>query len=204
VLYNFSDKLVSGRLVLPSAFAPLPNSLESSADSLNLAPGERREIPVNIKVPWDQYTRLSVPITFAPEDTSVPNARYLTSLLPDIGGRPTSLVTDLLSTDNRQQKSNNRDIVSTRPLASEEAHMDEQIVSPKSGFSAFAQSGAQVQRTPEGFTITVTNRVPGKPQRIEVEIPWPDGLEFQEDGFLSVEFRLGQSSEVSGLSPPNQ
>ncbi|MBI2496994.1 MAG: hypothetical protein HYV75_03395, partial [Opitutae bacterium] len=56
--------------------------------------------------------------------------------------------------------------------------------------TVFAQQGAAVEQTPDGFAITVTARPPGKPQRIEVEIPWPDGLDFSPDAFLSVEYRI--------------
>ena len=243
VLYNFSDNSVAGRLELPPALGPLtltPDPSVSSASSvLTFAPGERREIPVSIKVPWDHYERIPAEIRFVSiaENPQVsgfrsqvsdsPVARHRTDLLPDLANRPTRLVADLLSTDNRQLTTNNRDFVATRPRASEEGPMVELIAeskgpSAKSNLSgalstsphaltAFVQSGATVERTTNGFTITITARQPGKPQRIEVEIPWPDGLAFAEDEFLSVEFRLspdpeisGLRSQVSGLSPPNQ
>jgi hypothetical protein len=47
-----------------------------------------------------------------------------------------------------------------------------------------------VERTADGFTVTVIGTPPGKQQRVEVEIPWPEGLEFGTDQFLSVDFRL--------------
>jgi hypothetical protein len=224
VLYNFSDKPVTGRLTLPAglSFAPITdNSQPITRDSIVLAPHERREIPVRIQVSVNSYERIPVEITFVSDGQlsvegdslsgSAPNnphpvtnnpsvtvSRHRTDLIPDIAGLPATLVADLLAqrTDDRGQttvdgrqpnnqepSTNNRDFVATRPRASEEALMSEQT-------GWFAQSGAQVALTADGFAVTVTARPPGKVQRIEVEIPWPDGLEFPEDGFLSVEFRL--------------
>ena len=215
ILYNFSDKPLNGRLSLPEYLTTEHTESKDSANSapsvFKLLPNERREIPMSIKVPWDRYTRIEVPITFIPEDVTIPPARYLTALIPDVGGMPARLVTDLLSTDNRQLTTANRDFVATRPRAPEEAPMTKQ-----SGW--FAQSGATIDRTADGFTIAVAALPSGKPQRIEVEIPWPDGIDFPEDSFLSAEFRLapgsevsglrsqvsGLRSQVSGLSPPNQ
>jgi hypothetical protein len=197
VLYNFLDKPVTGRLVLPPEVERVaPNALSEPA-ALTLAPGERREIPVIIKVPWDRFTRISVPITFAPEVSSMPVARYLTALIPDIAGLPATLLANLLAPGMERvavsavasgegrapNELSNRSFIANRPRASEEAPMMEQ-----SGW--LAQAGAQVERSPEGFTIKVSSIPPGKPQRIEVEIPWPDGLAFGEEEFLSVEFRL--------------
>jgi hypothetical protein len=248
VLYNFSDKPVTGHLELPSALSPLPLPPDPSANSassvLNLLPGERREIPVSIKVPWDRYERIPVEITFVPAGQlsvggdslagSGPNnpqpvtinpsgtvARFRTDLLPDLANRPTTLVADLLAqrtenrgqtTENGQQpnnqepSTNNRDFVATRPRASEEAPMVEQSAESKApstpanssdslspspyALTAFAQSGATVERTTDGFAVTVSSIPAGRSQRIEVEIPWPDGLAFGEDEFLSLEFRL--------------
>lgn len=73
--------------------------------------------------------------------------------------------------------------------------MNEQVLGPnnqepRTNNAVFAQPGATVAPTTDGFTVTVTARLPGKPQRIEVEIPWPDGLAFDEDDFMSVEYRL--------------
>ena len=57
-------------------------------------------------------------------------------------------------------------------------------------FTAFAQSGVQITPTSDGFTATIASLPPGKDQRVEMEIPWPDGLDFPRDGFFSVEYRL--------------
>jgi hypothetical protein len=229
VLYNFSDKPATGRLEIPPALSPLPLPLDPNASTvttaLTLAPGERREIPVSIKVPWDRYERIPTEIRFMAEPTPaspIPApSLHRTDLLPDLANRPTTLVADLLarSTDDRrptadggQQPNNqepstdNRSRIATRPRASEEGLMAEQRAESKEpsapvdssgslspsphALTAFVQSGATVERTTDGFTIIITARQPGKQQRIEVELPWPEGVPFNEDEFLSVEFRI--------------
>lgn len=61
---------------------------------------------------------------------------------------------------------------------------------PITGNHIFAQEGASVAETATGFTVTVTARTPGKPQRVEVEIPWPEAVAFGADDFLDFDFRL--------------
>ncbi|MBL9218361.1 MAG: hypothetical protein JNG82_07730 [Opitutaceae bacterium] len=219
VLYNFSDKPVTGRLVLPECsttehteHTESKTSANSASSMLKLLPNERREVPVSIKVPWDSYARIEVPVTFVPEVASIPSARYLTALIPDIGGMPANQITDLLATANRQLTTANGDFVATRPRAAEEAPMTEQraegqapsarsnspepLSSSPYALTPFVQPGAQLSalssQLSDTFTITVTALPPGKPQRIELEIPWADGLIFPEDEFLSLEFRLFQ------------
>jgi hypothetical protein len=238
VLYNFSDKPITGRLILPECLTAehtehteSKTSSNSASSIFKLLPNERREVPVSIKVPWDSYARIGVPITFVPEVAAIPSARYLTALIPDIGGMPANQITDLLATANRQLTTANGDFVATRPRASEEAKMSEQraesqapsarsnspepLTSSPYALTAFVQPGAQLSalssQLSDTFTITVTALPPGKPQRIELEIPWPDELSFPAEAFLSVEFRLGTGPgisnlrpQVSGLAPPNQ
>ena len=219
VLYNFSDKPVTGRLVLPECsttehaeHTESKTSANSASSMLELLPNERREVPVSIKVPWDSYARIEVPITFVPEVASIPSARFLTALVPDIGGMPANQITDLLATANRHLTTVNGDFIATRPRAAEEAPMIEQraesqapsarsnspepLSSSPYALTAFVQPGAQLSalssQLSDTFTITVTALPPGKPQRTMVEIPWADGLSFLEDEFLSMEFRLFQ------------
>jgi hypothetical protein len=237
VVYNFSDKPISGRLVLPEYLTTEhteSKASEISASSVvKLLPNERREIPVSIKVPWDRYERIPVEISFVPiadnlqvsgfrfQVSDRPVSRFRTDLIPDIAGLPATLVADLLAhrmedrgqttedgqqPNNQEPSTNNRDFVATRPRASEEAPMVEQSAESKApstpanssdslspspyALTAFAQSGATVERTTDGFAVTVSSIPAGRSQRIEVEIPWPDGLAFGEDEFLSLEFRL--------------
>ena len=224
VLYNFSDKPVTGRLILPEAVGRVVPNAPGIDESVVLQPHERREIPVSIKVPWDRYERIPVEISFVPiadnlqvslsaigpaaaegfrfQVSDRPVSRFRTDLIPDIGGMPATLVADLLAqrsedrrptTDGGQQpnnqepSTNNRDLVATRPRASEEAPMTAQG-------AFFAQEGAQLSafssQLSDTFSITVTSIPAGRHQRIEIEIPWPDGLAFGEDEFLSMEFRI--------------
>lgn len=197
VIYNFSDKTVSGRLILPEAVGRVvPNtpsevSANTTSSVLKLLPNERREIPVSIKVLWNRYERIPVEISFIPvadnpQPAGNPVSRFRTDLIPDIGGMPATHVASLLSQEPGRvvpNAPNNREIALSRPRAAEEAPMTEQA-------GWFVQPGANVERTIGGFSVTVTALPPGKSQRIEVEIPCPNGLTFGEDEFLSVEFRL--------------
>lgn len=200
VLYNFSDKEIAGKLMLPAGVERVaPNALSTSSASspVKLMPMERREITVSIKVPWGKYERIEAPVTFLPDDSSIPLARFLTAFLPDIGGLNQTVVAALLPQPGSSGTSpmdgkvgrvapnapKNRELVSLRPRATEEAPMFGQG-------QFFAQEGAKVEATADGFTVTVTETPPDKEQRVEVEIPWPEGLVFSEDDFLSLDFRL--------------
>ncbi|HEY0967252.1 MAG TPA: hypothetical protein VGD88_07685 [Opitutaceae bacterium] len=210
VLYNFSDKPVAGWLALPAGFETEAMPVEDPGKSrlagasgmhhlLILAPGERREVPVTIKVPWGKYERIEAPVTFTPDDPTVPPARFLTAFLPDIGGLNQTVVGNLLQrgpaggvlkaeAGRQQTRTNNRSFVVSRSRATEEATVELTGDSPE--LVAFAQRGAQVERTGDGFIVTVTALPPGKERRVEIEIPWPDGVEFEADEFLTMEFRL--------------
>jgi hypothetical protein len=201
VLYNFSDREVSGSLVMPkcvTVISGFPNGAElGPRPTLTLAPGERREMEVSIKVTADGFKRVDALVEFVPNDSAVPPAKFLTCFMPDIAGMKSTLGADLLrASEDRGQKTEdggrmpggNRAFIETRKRAAEEAPMHLAIDDPK--LVAFAQEGASVEATADGFSVTVSSRPPGKPQRVEVEIPWPDGLNFSPDEFLSVEYRL--------------
>jgi hypothetical protein len=216
ILYNFSDKPVTGRLQLPEGLTTEDTESSNSANSglkMTLQPNERREIEARIAVPAGKYERFAAPVTFEPEDTSIPPARFRTDFIPDIGGMQAEVVARLLHqrTDDREQrtgngknssvnsatsglnKSSNREIVATRPRATEEAPMVELEAEGSKLVAFFAQQGAQVGRTSDGFTVTVTGTPPGKERRVEVEIPWPEAVEFKTEDFLSLEYRLQET-----------
>jgi hypothetical protein len=206
VLYNFSDKPVIGKLLLPGIFsADISNiadgeqSVQSVATDLGpitLAPGERREVSVVIRVGATCFELCKAPITFVPDDNATPPARFVTEFFSALEGLKTTVVAALLQQkpeigNLKHQGSavdailTNREIIANRPRAIEEASS---VLS--SGSQSFAQQGAEVARTADGLRVTVTGAPPGKEQRVEVEIPWPDGLGFGEDLFLSLDYRL--------------
>lgn len=212
VLYNFSDKPVNGKLLLPEGMniaangADLKQSVESvqsvvkNAESIILAPGERREIAVDVQVAAERFERSKAAISFAPQDVKIPPARFVTELFPALEGLKTVVVAQLLQpragslepgakSKNPDPETNNRTLIETQRRAAEEAPM--KLTAEGSKLVAFAQHGARVEPTSDGFTVTVTETPQGKEQRVEVEIPWPDGLEFGPEEFLSLEFRLG-------------
>lgn len=189
LLYNFSDKEVSGRLTLPESMKLLAGSSELGAltesSVLKLLPGECREVPVIIKVPWERFERINAPIRFVPEDQVIPSTHFVTSFIPDIGGMGSTVVAGLLTQQGARsaEQGANHSFVGTRVRASEEAPMAEQD-------GVFFQEGAKVKRIADGFTVTITDCLPGKQQRVEVEIPWPERLAFTVDEFLNLEYRL--------------
>ncbi|SDS46905.1 hypothetical protein [Opitutus sp. GAS368] len=189
MLYNLSNKPVSGRLILPATMAPVvpgapaDSSGRSVSSALTLLPNERREVTVIIQVAGDRYERIASPVLFTPDDKAISPARFVTSFIPDIGGMNTKVVAGLLRQPAAGSLEPEAKVIAERPRATEEAPMTE-----TGGF--FGQQGAQVTRTPEGLAVIVSALPPGKPQRIEVELPWPDGLKFAEETFLSLEYRL--------------
>jgi hypothetical protein len=188
VLYNFSDRPVIGKLVLPLSIL----SANSPTSVLKLLPGERREIEVAIQVPAENFQRIDAPVTFVPDDLAIPPARFVTSFMPDIAGMKAEIVASLLQSraegGRLKAEEFDRRLILNRKRATEEAPMT--LAADGPNLVAFAQEGAVVTPTADGFSVTVTSPPPGKPQRVEVEIPWPDGLEFGANEFLSVEYRL--------------
>ena len=213
VLYNFSDREISGRLLLPAGVECVDPDTLSGGPEFRLMPNERREVPVLVKVPGVRFKRFEALIRFVPDDPGVPPARFLTVFMPGIGGMKATVVAGLLppfgtrsvepGPNSQDSMANNRSRIVQRRRATEEAPMleqgagsvkrgadDRESITNPHGF-AFAQQGAKVERTPDGFTVTVSETPPGKQQRVEVEIPWPEGLGFDEDEFLSLDHRLG-------------
>lgn len=191
VLYNFSDREIQGKLLLPEGVVPV----ESSPSVLSLLPGERREVEVAVEVPAARFTRIVAAARFVPDDVSIPPARYVTSFMPDLGGMvPTASMKIPLRGGDAATASFelNQKKIGSRQYALEEAPMSP--VSGEAGVIAFAQVGALFESIAGGFAVTVTAMDPGKPQRAEVEIPWPDNLGFGPEDFLSFEFRLRPQS----------
>lgn len=216
VLYNFAEKEISGRLLLPQSLTiesadnvngtssvQSEKSVAKNEQALKLQPGERRVVYVSIQVPADGYARHKVEILFVPEQTEdgglktevggMVVSRLVTEFIPTLEGIKTVANTELLQQVGKGEGlSDNAKFIRDRVRVSEEAPMllqqgkDTQVF----GEVYFAQHGATVAPTADGFTVAITDRPRGKQQRVEVEIPWPDGLEFSAGAFLSVDFRL--------------
>ena len=79
VLYNFGAAPVSGELVItdPSVVVTLP------ATAMTLAPGERREVPIEVRVPGDVWTPRTLGVRFVPTAPAVGTAVFSTRLYPD-------------------------------------------------------------------------------------------------------------------------
>jgi len=184
-----------------------------SVGSITLAPGERLEVEVGIKVASERYERTAARISFAPEDAAIPLAVFQTDFIRDIGGMSQAVVAELVRqrtedggrrtvTGNGQPVTDYKSLISTRAHATEEAPMVERGAgSTEQGANnqepitnnhrvAFFQSGATVTWTSDGFSVMVKDRPPGKERRVEVEIPWPNALPVPSGAFLSVDYRL--------------
>jgi hypothetical protein len=195
VLYNFSNKPVTGRLQLPEVVGLAVPVDPDSGDLITLAANERREIPVSVKVRWGQYERIEALLSFVPRDSALPTARFLTTFLPDIGGIKTRVIADMLP--QQGEPFNRSPIVDTasarvaanyRFIAQRVRVSEEEPMAERDGY--FAQQGAIVEKTSGGFLVKITKLPPGKPQRVEVEIPWPDALPLSENNFINLDFRL--------------
>lgn len=199
ILYNFSSQPITGKLVLP---ASVTTYTANFTKSISLAAGERKIVEIGVVVPAARYERISAEIVFSPDNGSIAPSRFRTDFIPDIGGMKTTVGASLLSAGNQQLAAINQALSVIRPRVSEEALAFEQRAESEgqadkdgnkasSTFVAFAQEGAMVEPVRDGWRVTVKGVPPGKVQRVEAEIPWPDGLEFGSDEFLSLEFRLG-------------
>lgn len=197
VLYNFSDQPVTGRLTLPKSIelesedplhglhSPNPQSVE-----LTLGPGERREIQVSVKVNAARYERIASEITFQPVNRDFPTARHVTALIPDIGGMSYQVAANLFQ--HREIGTEFLDLLARRRRAREEVSnfpdADPNLM--PSGPRSLLPPGVDFNETEAGFAVTITEPPIGGHQRIEVEIPWPEGRTFDPGQFLSLDFRL--------------
>lgn len=215
VLYNFSEKPVSGRIRVPGFFAAegaefadaltdvsdvaalepagrkgggSPDDSESGY-AIRLEPMERKIIPIEVRVPGESFERFKAEVVFESDD--VPPARFVTEFFPALEGMRRTAVAVFGKGEEVRGKGvagSNAKRISGLKLASEEAPRRRL----ENGW--FVQEGAEVNVTPEGIEVTVTGAPRGKPQRVEVEFPWPDGQPFPTHAFLSMQYRLAPTS----------
>ncbi|WP_157772429.1 hypothetical protein [Lacunisphaera limnophila] len=187
VLYNYSDKQVTGRLEpSPANAAQAPGlKLDLANEKITLAPLERRVVEMTLIVQAMGYERYSAEVVFTPDDAAIPPARIVTDFIPDIGGMKSSQIASLLPPALSAQVDANLAFIASRPRVPEEER----------GMLAFsnrilAPEGAKVENTPDGLRITFAAMPEGSVKKREIEIPWPEGLEFGSGRFLSLEYRL--------------
>ncbi|HVZ63802.1 MAG TPA: hypothetical protein VG936_04375 [Lacunisphaera sp.] len=187
VLYNFSSRSISGHLNLPQ-FVSIDRA--NPAGLITLDPGERREIPLTVSLRGGAYERAHARIEFAPDKgqglpASAPSV-FFSDFIPSIGGLPQVDAIPLIGGSSRSARLTANSGRASHSFATEEAP-SRVVPGPP---LAWTQPGATVEATASGFVVTITDRPPGKPQRVEVETPWPEGVAFPADSFLSLEFRL--------------
>jgi hypothetical protein len=64
----------------------------------------------------------------------------------------------------------------------------------------FHQEGVTVEPVTGGYVFRVKHSAPGKVNRVEVELPWPDGMKFSEESFLNFFIRAIDTAGVSNQS----
>ncbi|HYC71268.1 MAG TPA: hypothetical protein VEB66_08690 [Opitutaceae bacterium] len=193
VLYNFSERTVRGKLTMPTSTISVLDSGSAAAagipldgSMIELPPMERRVLPVQVSVPGESFTRCRATILFEPDDPAVPPGRFVTEFFPALEGMRRSTIAELAvaGAGSGGAPANSARIARLK-LAAEEAPRGRQ----PDGW--FVQDGAAVAATADGFVVTITHPPSGKPQRVEVELPWPDDIPFPGDAFMSLDFRLG-------------
>lgn len=188
IVYNLSDRAVRGRLSVPRVLKA--GSAEGFVDlmgneltTVDLAPQERKVIPVAVGIPGETFQRADLAVTFEPDDPRVPPARFKTAFFPALEGMRQFTVARLAGAVGPSEATNSARMGRLR-LAGEEAPRRRL----ENGWSV--QEGAEVVATADGFEVVVTGAPPGKPQRVEVEFPWPGESGFPGDSFLLLEYRL--------------
>jgi hypothetical protein len=175
VVYNFSNTVQRGRLTLPAVVQ------SAAALELELAPMERREIPVTVAVQNRAFRRDVARIEFHPEPDGGPVGVFQTTFFPSPNPMKEYLVLDLLL--SAWMRGGNEHRLRTRPLA-----VQEPIKAKQNDW--LVQEGVTVEPRPNGFVVKVAADVPRPALRVEAELPWPDSLPFPEDAFLKAEVRL--------------
>jgi hypothetical protein len=202
VLYNFSDEQITGTLDLPDTMKSVRGAAK---EAITLKPMERRVVNVSVTVPGDSLRRHRATVGFTSSD-STSAGRWATDLMPALEGVAVTSSEWVLAESRAGAGAEvNAEVLRHRNRATEGAPMSE--VGPvadlgeKDGetrngavgrlpFVAFTQEGASVEPIPGGFRVNITGRPPNKQRRVEVEIPFPDGIRFDGDEFVSLEYRL--------------
>jgi hypothetical protein len=187
VLYNFSERPVKGTLVMPASM------MAPAGTTLSLDAGERREVPVAVRISAEGYRAAKAEVSFVADDQSVPPARLATQFYPALESFRSMAIAGLLPTDVTNADRNG-EAICRRKLAGEEPALRRQIPG-SSGLGVYAQEGASVATIADGIRVTIAERPDEDRGRVTVEIPWPDGLRWERKTFLELEFRLATQPE---------
>jgi hypothetical protein len=177
VVYNFSDTAVSGRLDMTGGDGVWISWIGCR---LTLAPGERRELGVELAVQAQSFAAGAYRVTFTPDAPETGTAVWETRLLPDAAGMPHTVERGFDFPAEAAAK--NRRLLAERPLANGEAGL-------KPDGRWLVTDGVRVEER-DGVWRFHINCLPAEAMRpAAVELPLPEGFVFPAGTWLTMERR---------------
>ncbi|TSJ78947.1 hypothetical protein [Rariglobus hedericola] len=178
VLYNFGAVPITGALEIAA-----PTPVTSTYDPvMTLAPGERREIPVELTIDGSVWTAHAFTVRFVPRIKTVSPAVFTTVLYPAAYGMVTETIESFTFMDNREARAQ----VGARPLASEEPQLYDQ------GGRWLATDGVRVEEKDGLWRIHIDYLADTSLRPAAVELPLPRGFVFPQDTLFSFRYRIGK------------
>ncbi|HEY8932047.1 MAG TPA: hypothetical protein VIM44_01905, partial [Rariglobus sp.] len=177
VVYNLGAAAVSGELVItdPTLVVALP------AAAITLAPGERREVPLQVRVSGESWEPRTLGVRFWPKTPGVGGAVFSMRLFSDTGGMAATTVAnfEFPATATRERGESLR----KRPLAT-----GEQGLQPDGRW--LVTDGVRVEER-EGVWRFHIDALPEEPLRSAmVELPLPAGFVFNPGTLLMLQGRI--------------
>ncbi len=193
VVYNFGDSPATLRVVWPAGMRPAAAAGVASAWRLELAEGERREIPVELSVPGDAWAARELVLVAEVENGDGRTlSRWATRLYPHPAGLRAADARSLVfpageAADNRAQLLGEQ--------AAEEAKVAAQgrwLVTP----------GVVVEETPSRWRFHVSALPPEPMRPARAELPLPDSWAPWERGLvMSFAYRAVPEPGAAPLRP---
>lgn len=158
-----------------SAFRSQPSGL-----SLTLAPGERREIPIEVVVPFAAFAEQRAEVRFDPTNEAYPTSRWVTSFYPWVAGMQRTKQRDFAFPEGDAVESARR--LLRRPLAEGEPTLRAQG-------RWLLTEGVRVEETASLWRFHI-DHYPSEPLRPAMaELPLPAGFTFQGADMLMLNYR---------------
>jgi hypothetical protein len=187
ILYNFSDEPVTGSLILGMGLT----SVDSTA-RIQLAPGERRSVPVRVEVDAGAFRGTASETTFSYEDARVESTvttQLVTTLWPD----PTLMSVEVVSDFSHEEAS--AAAVAGRLLGRWRA--GEEPALQREGRWLISKGVTVVKGAGRTWTFRV-DALPEEPARpAMVELPLPEDFVFAPGMLMEFSHRLAEGSVES-------
>ena len=180
VVYNFGPEPVSGELVLTD-----PSVVVSALEkAITLAPGERREVALELRMTGDAWTPRTFGVRFLPTVPSVGSAVFALRLYPPADGEEAKPVAGFAFAPEAARA--RRVVLQARPLAVGEPAL-------RLDGRWLATDGVRVEER-EGVWRFHIDHLPAEPLRpASVELPFPAGFVFNPGTALILERRRVES-----------